>query len=611
MDKKEYRIQRRRIARIILITLFITLLLVYINHNFFIKIDIRENKSIGNITSADEELNIVQSSGRNYHIIFDENDEYSIETKDSITRVMDFAKVPYLAYDIRDFEAIGQNDYAILILNNWEYFNEKIDALFDAVDNGTSVIITGILDFDETFIANIQKLGIEEFFGQKQTNSFVIKDDIMLGLIQGDSFESEMIADDIVDIQITDSARIYAEDASGIPIYYTVQCGEGKVGVFNGSNINERSFDGFILGMIGSLNGEFIYPIINAGVMFIDDWPGPFKGDYDIIYEQYGMSLDEFLKFVWWPDMVAFMKKYGVIYTGQYVNNYEDIVKAPFAIDKDEFDVAMFYYGQQMIKNGCEIGLHGYNHQPLWFSEYSSEELLEYKNWGNKEAALEAMAYGIDSFAQVFPEYKMNCYVPPSNVIDEQGIEIVKESLGSPVVIAGLYVGDPPETPQFEFEYRDDVIYFPRITFDSMLDNDTKISMASAMASYGVVSHFIHPDDVVDQERSRGLDWGSLRVEFEKILKFMEERYPYLEYMTATDAANNLIDWQNASYSIAYSDKTIIINRKDEAESLSFILRTDKEIVGGEGYTFQRAGDSSYCIKVTRKDVTINIGGGS
>ncbi len=601
-----YKPHRRRIIRIVLIASFVTLILVYTNYNFFIKIDIRENLKLNPVAEAQRAVEDIES-GRGYHLIYDENDEESQQTRDTFIRILDLSKVKYQTYDIRQLGDLGENDYVILTINNWEYFSDRVDEIFGAVEDGASLLVTGVLSFDEIFIENSQKLGISGFFGESQTKSLVIKDDILLGLKSGEKFTADFLEDDITMIEVMDTARVYMEDERGVPLYFTINYGKGKIGVFNGYNLNERNLDGIILGMIGSLKGDFIYPIINAGVMFIDDWPGPFKGNYDIIFDQYGMSLDDFLKFIWWPDMVNFMKTYGVVYTGQFVHNYDNNMKAPYVIDKDELDLAMFYFGQQLIKHGCEIGLHGYNHQPLWFSEYSSEELLVYNLWEDKDDALNGLLFAMDQFESVFPEYDMNCYVPPSNVIDDQGIEIIKEVLGTPVILAGLYVGDPPETPQHEFEVKDDVIYFPRIASESILNDESKISMASAMTTYCVVSHFIHPDDITDPERSAGLDWGGLRSEFGKILEFIDESYPYLNYLTVTEAGNNLMDWDNARFDITYGDNGIKIKKYDIAETLRFILKTEKDVLPGEGYTYQNAGKDSYYIEVSQEQVTINM----
>ncbi len=608
MDKSENKKQGRRIFRIVFITVLVTALIIVANFNFFLEIDVQKNQEINSAAISQDTKKDNTIEGRSYLIIYDENDIYSIATRDVMTRMIKIAKTPYSVCDIKSMGSIDDDCHVILTVNDWQYFEEEINVLFKAVKNGASLITTAVSSYDEIFKANSDKLGIKAFGSKVQNQGIVVKDDIMLGCINGDTLDAT-ITDDINIIQVEESARVYIESEGSVPIYYTVNYGEGKIGVYNGSSINERNFEGIILGMLGSLNGDFIYPIINAGVVFIDDWPGPFKGDYDTIYDQYGMSFEEFLKYVWWPDIVSFMKKYGIVYTGQYINNYEGVIKEEFDVDSSKLDTTMFYYGQQLIKNGCEIGLHGYNHQPLWFSKYTSEELLSYKFWQSKEDALQGLKYAIECFKSAFPEYKLNCYVPPSNVIDEEGIEVVKEALGTPVIISGLYVGDDPETPQYEFEYKDGVIYFPRISAASVLNDREKTIMASAMSEYGVVSYFIHPDDVIDKDRNQGLDWGGLRSEIESIYEFAKERYPYLEYMTVTEAANNLLDWQNASYNLSYSTNAITITRNDTADSLSYILRTEKKVIDGDGYTYETAGKDSYYIKVNAKTVKINLEG--
>ena len=38
----------------------------------------------------------------------------------------------------------------------------------------------------------------------------------------------------------------------------------------------------------------------------------------------------DFLRYVWWPDMLELSSKYGVIYTGQFMLTYNDILTPPF-----------------------------------------------------------------------------------------------------------------------------------------------------------------------------------------------------------------------------------------------------------------------------------------
>ena len=44
----------------------------------------------------------------------------------------------------------------------------------------------------------------------------------------------------------------------------------------------------------------------------------------------------------------------------------------------------MYSFGQQVMKNqGEKWALHGYNHQPLWFSDYVTDEYDGYYSpWG-------------------------------------------------------------------------------------------------------------------------------------------------------------------------------------------------------------------------------------
>ena len=77
------------------------------------------------------------------------------------------------------------------------------------------------------------------------------------------------------------------------------------------------------------------------------------------------------------------------------------------------------FTNKQMMSRAGEVGFHGYNHMPLWFEEYYDEELNEkYTAWPNEDCAIQAMEYAVETFENVFPNYNLNFYVPPSNVID-------------------------------------------------------------------------------------------------------------------------------------------------------------------------------------------------
>ncbi len=269
-------------------------------------------------------------------------------------------------------------------------------------------------------------------------------------------------------------------------------------------------------------------------------------------------------------------------------------------------------FGQQIVKYGGELGLHGYNHEPLHYEAYPADSTLLYDQWYSYEESVAALSAAVDEFERRFPDYNLNCYVPPSNIIDAEGVRAVKEAMGEPVIISGMYLDDDEDyVVGQDIKYEDGVIYIPRFSSDSFLNDDTKLNIASAMSMYGVVSHFIHPDDVMDPERNNGYSWEEMRVEFADMIGFIGVRYPFLEYETATETAEKVVDWCDQDYLIDYQDEYIEIKAMNDSDSMSFILRTEKELVESDDYEFIRCGILSYYVKLNKPEVKIMLKGQS
>ena len=200
--------------------------------------------------------------------------------------------------------------------------------------------------------------------------------------------------------------------------------------------------------------------------------------------------------------------------------------------------------------------------------------------------------------------------MPPSNVIDDTGLEAIKEAIGTPLILSSIYYGYPPEQPGFDFCEKDGVIYFPRITSGSQFNDENKYFIASAMTSYGVFSHFIHPDDVVDDERSFGMTWEEMRHEYDDMFTYIEARYPFLGYDTISNCANKLTDWYAMDYSVSYESDAIRIKTLNAPEAYSMMVRTDDAIADGEGYTVVQTGARSYVVTATQPEITILLESG-
>ena len=86
----------------------------------------------------------------------------------------------------------------------------------------------------------------------------------------------------------------------------------------------------------------------------------------------------------------------GVRYTGLLIETYNDNVDGPFDSERLE-DSLLKYYTAELLHSGGELGLHGYNHQPLCpvGFDYSG---IDYTPWPSTEAMsaglLELARYG-------------------------------------------------------------------------------------------------------------------------------------------------------------------------------------------------------------------------
>lgn len=117
--------------------------------------------------------------------------------------------------------------------------------------------------------------------------------------------------------------------------------------------------------------------------------------------------------------MLALADEHGVRYTGVIIENYEDdtdgTVKA--TTDTERFQ----YFGNMLLHRGGELGYHGYNHQPLSLSDTDYGDVLPYKTWDSVDAMDRAVTELISFGTEMFPGTTMSVYVPPSNVLSEEG----------------------------------------------------------------------------------------------------------------------------------------------------------------------------------------------
>ncbi|MBE0600640.1 MAG: DUF2194 domain-containing protein, partial [Firmicutes bacterium] len=363
---------------------------------------------------------------------------------------------------------------------------------------------------------------------------------------------------------------------------------------------------GFAVSTLYALEDTIVYPIINAGMIFIDDFPAPQPAGFnESLKDQFGYDIQGFFRNHWWPDMKQLCWDLGVRYTGLLIETYNDNVTGPFTANRLN-DALLKYYAAELLHSGGELGLHGYNHMPLCPEGFDFGD-IDYKPWPSTlnmaQSLSELSRYG----KTLFLDAHYQTYVPPSNFLSDVGRQTVLSTLPNIKVIAGLYLAETGvDALVQEFDEADDgSINVPRITAGFEIDDFMKFVTAQELVLHGVYSHFIHPDDILDSQRSRELGWTTLYSLFSKHLTDMHETYPPLRFFTAAEgaAAVQRYDRLSVKRDMGETEMTLTLSNFYDEAWLAFRSRvTPASITGGE---FFKIAEGFYWIRADEPVVKV------
>ena len=565
-------------------------------------------------------LGTIADSRRTALILYSPGDSVSCYYKDNLIKALEVLRMEWELQSLDHSDSVSYPEYDLVILASpyvEEEMADPISRLFDYVSQGGKVF-WGILPVNTgiQFSSVYRQIGIVEYGDYKSYSSFTVTKDLVPGM-SGRTFSSEAFEDVGLALTLDENAQVYAsaltEDGSSLPMVWNFQRGEGSITFYNGTGITGDYWRGFAAGCILTLFEDSMYPIINALCLFIDDFPSPqYESSSDVVREEYNRSVKEFYRDIWWPDMQAAAQRYGDLYTGLFMATYNDIVDPEdFTYDSPSMEQ---YYGNSLIKSGYELGAHGYNHQSL-AQEGQIPENLQYVPWesvSDMESSLE-MLQSISE--ELFPGIALTSYVPPSNYLSQEGRSAVKAALEDLKVISGVYTSEGEEGSVYvqDFEIAEDgIAEFPRISSGMLPESFDTFSYINGIGLYGVFSHFIHPDDIFDEDRGKNQSWEALYESYCEMMEDIHGTYPWLRSLTATDAADALLVQDSLTPHIEYDQDEIRGSCENFYGEAYFYLRTEKQPQSADGScTITPVGSDSgslyYLVTVTEPDFTVKL----
>jgi hypothetical protein len=574
--------------------------------------------------------------------LVDQKDKINVDYAKQIRKSCDYAKIPYNEIGVNNWNnghEIAKTTRVLCVFNPAELSNQSVSRLVQFVSLGGTLFLPYVSQ-DKRFGYLMGFKPEADYAIDVHSTGFHFNTSFLPGLADRDYLKPIKLygfAQSNFSNRITILAT--ASSNSKLPVIIKNNIGLGSVVLINTSNTFHKMDRGLLFsGVLQGLEGV-PYPIANTASMFLDDFPSPqYDSNEQPIADELNLTMVDFVKKVWWPDMKKIGRLYGIPYTAMTTFDYRNKIVPPFTFDqwneqkivvknsKVQFCDWLVY---DVARNKHEVAFHGYNHVSL-VKEYWNN--LDYMGVSLQTALKK---WDISNFGKL-----PTVYVPPSNEIDQYGIVTLKQNMPSLNYLCSLYLGEFDHGGDREYDYdplEKNLFDFPRISSGFYVNNDRFYNIQSTFLVTGIWNHFVHPDDVYqvpfqeatqeekdDLRNGDQLGWyttkGSSRSmygDFNALLSRMKTTYPGMRYMKANDAANLVVNWRASRYMHQHKNGSYQVlnrNKSEQAKQSWFVYAKQSNAAAieydlvGRKYTFYKTNYSDGVLfTVTTKSSGISI----
>lgn len=542
-------------------------------------------------------------------VVTDSRDPSSMLAKEQFQQIFKDMKVGYNLIDIatESFPDVKSYEKVVMLVSQLDDLDQELIALRDWVESG------GYVQFALTLQKSSHLSLIEQALGIKQSQAehglvdkLYIEPDFMIG--GGREYIIEEPFDSALKVDLSEKAKVHVSRKEGpgvLPLIWEHAYGKGKF-VIDNFGIYNKVTRGLYAASYNLMGKVASYPVINGSVFYLDDFPAPVpSGDGKYVKRDYNLNVADFYTNIWWVDMLSFVDKYGIKYTGATIENYEDDTSGNV---HGQDDISRFvYFGNMLLRSGGEIGYHGYNHQPLSPKSLDYKDVYSYHTW-EESAMVSAMKELVRFNEELFPNVEKSVYVPPSNVLSAEGRKVLVEEIPEIKTIASSYFpGDFAYDQEFEWA-SDGMVEQPRIISGGMLDDFMQLAAFSELNMHFVNSHFIHPDDTLDVDRGAELGWAVLKSNLEHYISWLKSSAPDLRDLTGSQLSGAI---QRYSALVPKQERTatgIEWTFDHFYDEVYLFVRINEGQVGSHvnGGTLTHLTGNLYLLKATQAKVTMD-----
>ncbi len=545
-------------------------------------------------------------------ILIWDTDSTGRDGRREMSAILSQMRIPFKEKKAGKFSEADLNgiNTAVLSVTDLSVLGNNLTALLDWVIGGNSLLILYPPYNEETFLSVAPHLGIKSVGNSlARVEGLHFTNVIMPGgsrdLSISDPYRSSL------DVELDSACQVFLEAAgsSNTPLIWRRALGSGRI-VFDNMSFLEKAYRGFHCAAYTLLDDSCIWPVINGSTYYIDDFPSPVpEGDSQFIQHDYGMDIKDFYTHHWWKDVYNLAKKYNIRYTGLVIEDYSAQVSGEFPRNKD---VQRFqYFGNMLLREGGELGFHGYNHMPLvpenfdYIGQYDS-----YRQWVSVDAMRDSLNE-LSSFChELFPSEQFHVYVPPSNIISAEGRRLLAEDFPEIRAIASLYLPDDNDV-SYDQDFtvtEDGMVQTPRIISGYVLDDYMRTAAMSELYFHCVNTHFQHPDDVLDTDRGAALGWEELLRRLTDYVEWLRRALPQLRNLTGSELAGAVQRYDALQIQRRETGNKIDLSLGGFCDEAWFYLRVNNGKPGRmTGGSYTEVLDGLYLVKAVQPEVSIYI----
>lgn len=608
--KRDWKLHFGKMQSVICAFLVLTVLLCIVQRNVSYEKQDRLIEPLKNTNEFTQVTSDTEEQDPECLILWEDDGGYGTMGQEMMEAVLSQMKIPFELCEGEKSEQADFDNYEKIVLSmtNWDLLDDRVLDLEEWVNEGGGLMVLYPPTINGYFQLLENMLGIRSIGDDMEVvESFRLVDNFMLG---GDrEFDVVSPYESALSVELSEDCTIHMKSVSEspVPLIWSRKAGKGEI-VFDNLGFLTKDYRGFYSASYSILGDTCVYPVINSSTFYIDDFPSPVPGgNSKYILENYGMTIEEFYIQIWWNNIYDLAEQYDIRYTGLVIEQYSDTVEAPF--ERNEDIQRYRYFGNMLLRQGGELGFHGYNHMPLCLVGFDyGDDYDSYRLWESYDDMKESIQELKDFCQSIFPQEEFRVYVPPSNILSDEGRKMLSQEFPELTAIASLYLPGGCAYIQ-EFEVAEDgIVETPRIISGYLLEEDSYIAALSELNFHYVNSHFQHPDDVLDEERGAKEGWKKLFSNLSEYMAWLYDAAGPIRNLTGTEFAAAVQIYDNLQVKRTETATGLGLRLEGFKDEAWLMLRintgTPEEIQGG---TLEKLQGNLYLLKAEDPDIQIKI----